>query len=348
MHPATGDAACPDPGIPQCEHLRRYRVPAGLSPEEKFEHWRTWYGSAVDTPTRLEKTESAVRRSFNPNAVSLSGPGFSLVELGNEPVAGYWNGNASFGEIRLVQFKTSCAEFTFSGRSEAVLPGAVRFLDLSSAGSFQAPAGLRSVQMNVDRGLLGLDEKSVQRLHALPDIREHPLVRALILPVLSDLQRPGIDQEVHRLQPVVRSVMAALIGSLLDAPADDADLKPARISATRKFMRKNSRNPALDVDAVAQYSHLSRRALYYLFENEKLQVNGYIRALRTLDALELLTGPNPRKLSLAAIAEASGFPSVPAMRRAIQATTGASLRDAQASPEGLRTATSELRKLIGF
>ncbi len=37
--------------------IRRYSVPAGLSLEEKFEHWRTWYGSAIDAPVRLEKTE---------------------------------------------------------------------------------------------------------------------------------------------------------------------------------------------------------------------------------------------------------------------------------------------------
>jgi AraC-like DNA-binding protein len=347
MLPASDDVGS-SPGLQRRGYLRRYRVPGGLSPEEKFEHWRTWYGSAVDTPMRLEKTESGVRRNFNPTAVSLSGSGFSLVELTNEPAAGYWNGDGSSGEIRLVHFKTACADFTFSGRSEAVLPGAVRFLDLSSAGRFHAPAGLGSVQINVDRGLLGLDEKSVQRLHALTDIRENPLVRALVLPALSDWHRPGMEHEVHRLQPVVRSVMAALIGSLLDPPGDEADLRPARILAIRKFMRKNSRNPALDVDAVVEYSHLSRRALYYLFDDEELQVNGYIRALRTLDALELLTAANPRKLSLAGIAEASGFTSVPAMRRAVHATTGASLRDAQAGPEGLRSATSALRKLIGF
>jgi hypothetical protein len=47
---------------------------------------------------RLEKTESAVRRKFNPAAVSLGGSGFSLVELTNEPAAGYWNADGSSGE----------------------------------------------------------------------------------------------------------------------------------------------------------------------------------------------------------------------------------------------------------
>jgi hypothetical protein len=127
---------------------------------------------------------------------------------------------------------------------------------------YRVPTGLGSAQMNVDRGLLGLDEKSVQRLHAWTHIREKPVVRVVVLSVLSDWQRPGIDQEVHHLQPVVRSVMAALIGSLLDTPAGDAD-QPARISAVRKFIRKNSRNPAVDVDSVALHPHRLFDAIGY-------------------------------------------------------------------------------------
>ncbi|WP_312179309.1 helix-turn-helix domain-containing protein [Arthrobacter sp.] len=348
MLPACDDAPGSSSGLPRRGRLTRYRVPGRLNPDEKFEHWRTWYGSAVDLPMRLEKTDNVVRRSFNPTAVSLSGSGFSLVELTNEPVAGYWDGDTPSEEIRLVHFRTACAGFTFSGRSEAVVPGAVRFIDLSSSGSFHAPAGLGAVQINIDRGLLGLDEKSVQRLQALTDIRSNPVVRSLIVPVLSGWQHPDMDQEVDRLQPVVRSVMAALIGSLFDTHTDDADLRTARILTIRKFMRKNARNPALDVDAVVEYSHLSRRALYYLFEDEKLQVNGYIRALRALEALELLSAPNPRKTSHTAIAEASGFRSAAAMRRAVERATGASLAEIQSDPEGLRSATLVLRKSIGF
>ena len=347
MLPANADAAVPGSGLQRLGRFTRYRVPGGLNPEEKFEHWRTWYGSAVDIPMRLEKTESAVARNFNPTAVSLSGPGFSLVELTNEPVAGYWSGQAPPGELRLVHFKSACAEFTFSGQAEAVLPGAVRFLDLSSTGSFHAPGGLGSVQINVDGGLLGMDEKSMHRLQALSDIRANPLVRALVLPLLTEWQRPEMGEQIDRLQPVVRSVMAAMISSLLDLPAEEADLRTARLLAVRKFIRKNSRNPALDVDAVVKYSHLSRRALYYLFEGESLQINGYIRALRTLDALEILTTPNPRRPSLAVVAETSGFTSVAAMRRAVRVSIGASLSDIHLDAEEARSATAELKRVIG-
>ena len=60
ISPGEVVAGGPD-GSPQ-DQIRRYSVPAGLSPNEKFEHWRSWYASAIDAPVRLEKTERLVRR----------------------------------------------------------------------------------------------------------------------------------------------------------------------------------------------------------------------------------------------------------------------------------------------
>ena len=335
-------AGGPD-GSPQ-DQIRRYSVPAGLSPEEKFEHWRSWYASAIDAPVRLEKTEKLVRPGFNPTALSLDGPGFGLVDVTNEPASCYWNGDPNPSDW-LVYFRTSCDKFSFSGRSEAVSPGTVRFFDLSLPGNFYAPAGLSAVRVHFDRGLLGLDDRSVKRLQGLADIRENPLIRGLILPALSGWQRTGIAQEMQRLQPVVRSMMTALVSSLLETTADPGDLRLARLAAIKKFMRKNFRNPALTVDEVVAYSFLSRRALYHLFENEELQVSGHIRALRTMEALELLAEATAWKRSLTDIAGASGFTSLQAMRRAVRELTGLSLRDPQENPELLRIRVAELRKL---
>jgi AraC-like DNA-binding protein len=330
-------------GAPQ-DQIRRYCVPAGLSPEEKFEHWRSWYGSAIDVPVRLEKTEKLVRPGFNPTALSLDGPGFSLVDVTNEPASCYWNGEPNPSDW-LVYFRTSCDKFSFSGRSEAVSPGTVRFFDLSLPGNFHAPAGLSAVRVHFDRALLGLDDRSARRLQGLADIRENPIMRGLILPALSGWQQTGIAQEMQRLQPVVRSMMTALVSSLLETTADPCDLRLARIVAIKKFVRKNFRNPALTIDEVVAYSFLSRRALYYLFEDEGLQVSGHIRALRTLEALELLAEATRWKRSLTDIAGASGFTSLQAMRRAIRESTGLSLRDAQEKPELLRIRAAELRRL---
>jgi hypothetical protein len=155
---ANDKAGAPDGS--RHDRIRRYSIPAGLSSEDRFEHWRTWYGSAIETPVRLEKTEKEVHRNFNPTALSLDGPGFSLVDVTNEPATCYWNGDASAGAW-LVHFRSSCAKFSFSGRSEEVSRGMVRFLDLSDPGSFHAPAGLSAVRIQLDRSLLDLHGKSV-------------------------------------------------------------------------------------------------------------------------------------------------------------------------------------------
>src|SRR6476660_149608 len=236
------NVAARGPDVSPQDQTRRYSVPAGLGPDEKFENWRSWYASAIDAPVRLEKTEKLVRPGFNPTALSLDGPGFSLVDVTNEPASCYWNGEPEPSDW-LVYFRTSCDKFSFSGRSEAVSPGTVRFFDLRLPGKFYAPAGFSAVRLHFDRGLLGLGERSVKRLQGLADIREDPIMRGLILPALSGWQRSGIAQEVERLQPVVRSMMTALISSLLETPADPCDLKLARIAAVKKFVRKNFRNP---------------------------------------------------------------------------------------------------------
>lgn len=172
-------AGGPD-GSPQ-DQMRRYSVPPGLSPEEKFEHWRSWYGSAIDAPVRLERTETPVRKGFNPTALSLDGPGFGIADVTNEPASCYWNGTPNPSDW-LVYFRTSCDKFSFSGRSEAVSPGTVRFFDLSLPGNFYAPAGFSAVRVRFDRGLVGLDDRSVKRLHGLADIRKNPIMSGLPCP----------------------------------------------------------------------------------------------------------------------------------------------------------------------
>ncbi|MGO4121885.1 helix-turn-helix domain-containing protein [Paenarthrobacter sp. RAF9] len=72
-----------------------------------------------------------------------------------------------------------------------------------------------------------------------------------------------------------------------------------------------------------------------------------IRALRTLEALELLAEETAWKRSLTDIAGASGFASLQAMRRAVRELTGVSLSDVQENPELLRTRAAELKKLTG-
>ena len=324
--------------------LTHYSVPASQSPEDRFEHWRVWLGSAVVAPIRLEKTEPVVRSGFNPSALSLSGPCFSLVELNNEPANIHWKRDLNSEDLRLVHFRGPGLKLNFRGRSEAVRPGTVRFLDLSSAGSFLAPAGMLTSHINVDRAQLGLDGKSMKRLLELPNLHQHPLMQGIVLPALANWQRSGLDVEVGRLQPIVRSIMTALTSSLLEAPAGSGELRPARLVNVKNHIRKSCHDPDFGVDAVVSYSHLSRRSLYNLFRDEDLQVKGYIRAVRTLRALELLADINPWAQSLYDKAKASGFQNLQALRRAVRDLTAEPISDVRGHPEALRRWAAVLRQ----
>ncbi|MET1065941.1 MAG: helix-turn-helix domain-containing protein [Arthrobacter sp.] len=337
-------AAGPEQDRPSDWSFTRYSVPASQSPGERFEHWRNWFGSAVVAPTRLEKTEPVLRSGFNPSAISLDGPGFSLVELGNEPANVHWKSDANSEDLRLVHFHGPSLKLNFRGHSEVVTPGTVRFLDLSSAGSFLAPAGMRSSHINIDRVQLGLDGKYMKRLLALPDIHQNPLVQGLVIPALSNWQRSGLNREVGRLQPIFRSMMTALTSSLLEVPAESGDLRLARLLNIKDHIRRNCHDPDFGVDEVVAGSFLSRRSLYSLFRDQDLQVNGYIRALRTRNALDLLSDGNSRMHSLRDIAQASGFPNLQAMRRAIRDLTGSSLSEMREKPAALQSWAAVLRE----
>jgi transcriptional regulator GlxA family with amidase domain len=75
-------------------------------------------------------------------------------------------------------------------------------------------------------------------------------------------------------------------------------------------------------------------------------LNGYIRALRTLEALDLLTDPNSSRRSLTGIAEASGFKTLQAMRRAAKSQLAPLLQTCRRTPKHCEDARM-IRKLIG-
>jgi AraC-like DNA-binding protein len=76
-------------------------------------------------------------------------------------------------------------------------------------------------------------------------------------------------------------------------------------------------------------------------------VSAYVRALRTLEAVDLLTEANHWRCSLTGIAEASGFTNLQAMRRAVKETMGSSLKAVQENPQELRFRAAQLRRLTG-
>ncbi|GAA4028619.1 hypothetical protein GCM10023063_07750 [Arthrobacter methylotrophus] len=327
--------------------LRRYAVPEGLSPAQRFEHWRTWYSSAVETPMRLEKSKDAAPLPFNPSAISLAGPGFSLIEMYNAPAVGSWAPNPDTRDLRLAYFrKAPTLTLAVNGLPEPVLPGSVRFIDTSLGGSFDAPEGFHALQINVDRSSMDLNEAALRSLLVLPDLAKHPIVGTFVIPALLSWKRPGINREVSGTGDIFRSVMATLVGSLLETAVDIEAQKPALSRAVKQYLDASYDNPDLDVAMIAERFNLSRRSLFYFFENEELHLGERIRALRTRRALELLLHADAQRNTYSEIAASCGFTNVQSMRRAVKEFTGMNVREIHRSETVVRVALQQLREAL--
>jgi AraC-like DNA-binding protein len=338
------EGGMPQPGNENSSRLRRYVVPEGLNPEQRFEHWRAWYGSAVEIPMQLEKSARQTPASFSPSAITLTGPGFSLIEMYNGPALGSWAPNPDAADLRLAYFrKAPGLTLAPDGVPEPVPPGSVRFIDTSLGGSFDAPEGFHALQLNIDRSSLNLSAAELRSLLRLPDLAKHPIVGTFVIPALMSWKRPGIDREASGTADILRSVMATLVGSLLETPVDDEAQKPALSRAVKKYLDASYDNPELDVAMVAERFNLSRRSLFYFFENEELHLGERIRALRTRKALELLLQAHAQRITYSEIAASCGFTNVQSMRRAVKEFTGMNVREIHRSESGVRVALQQLR-----
>jgi AraC-like DNA-binding protein len=341
-----------DDGMPQSAtgnsgRLLRYTVPEGLNPEQRFEHWRAWYGNAVETPMLLEKSARKTPVSFNPSAINLAGPGFSLIEMFNAPAVGSWAPNPDASDLRLAYFrKAPGLTLALNGVPEPVSAGSVRFIDTSLGGSFDAPEGFHALQLNIDRSSLNVSEAQLRSLIRLPDLAKHPIVGTFVIPALMSWKRPGIDRETSGTADILRSVMATLVGSLLETPIDDQAQKPALSRAVKKYLDASYDNPDLDVALIAERFNLSRRSLFYFFENEELHLGERIRALRTRRALELLLQAGAQRITYSEIATSCGFTNVQSLRRAVKEFTGMNLREIHRSETVVRGALQQLRKSL--
>lgn len=347
------DAISPDrgsviarPGSERRASLQRYEIPEELTPRQKFEHWRAWYGQAVDTPVRLEAT-GPVSPLFCPSATSFTGPGFSVVELRNEPASGFWNANPDLDDLRLAYFvKAESATYNFSGQPASISAPRVRFLDLTRDGAFHAPRGMHVIQLNLDRSSLDVDAGAAKRLAGVPNLIQHPVLRSLVMPVLLGCRNEGMEAHPDAAATVLRSVITSLISSLLEVPAEPESLKPSQRLEIKKHIHRNYASRDLAVDAIAEHFHISRRALFCLFEQEDLGVGARIRALRTARTLELLLDKEWRVRPIDELAVRSGFSNTQSLRRALKETTGLTARDLRENPPVILGYLEDLRRSL--
>jgi transcriptional regulator GlxA family with amidase domain len=171
-------------------------------------------------------------------------------------------------------------------------------------------------------------------------------VGTFVIPALLSWKRPGIDREASGTADILRSVMATLVGSLLETPVGDEAQKPAVSRAIKRYLDASYDNPDLDVEMVARRFNLSRRSLFYFFEKEELRLGERIRALRTRRALQLLLQAGPQGMTYSEIAASCGFTNAQSMRRAVNEFSGMNVREIHRSETDVEIALQRLSELL--
>jgi AraC-like DNA-binding protein len=109
---------------------------------------------------------------------------------------------------------------------------------------------------------------------------------------------------------------------------DDAELARERVLA---HLRRHAADPHLDADTVAAACHLSRRALFRLFEGRESWASA-LRRIRVERAAELLLA-QPRR-PVAAVGTACGFAGEAQFHRAFRQLTGRTPAEHRAGTQG--------------
>jgi AraC-like DNA-binding protein len=193
------------------------------------------------------------------------------------------------------------------GRRAVLTPGSLAFCDSTRPFALSFDSSFAQVVVQVPRvGTPALRRATAVRLDGSGPA-------AAVVAFFTALA--GIDP-APVAAPAVALMEAALALAAGDPP-DSAELDRARV---KEHLRLSYRDPSLNADAVAGACHLSRRALFRLFENESDSLADEIRKIRIGRARELLRA-HPA-MSVAEIAPACGFTSETQLHRAFRAVTG--------------------------
>lgn len=132
----------------------------------------------------------------------------------------------------------------------------------------------------------------------------------------------------HPVRSRAEHVVVDLIRAAVDRDVWAAGNEEAYVrAAVRELIDREFAEPGLSVARVAELLSMSRRQLYRYFEGSDQTVADLIAARRLESARELLSAPD--RLSMAQVAQASGFNSTGTLRRRFEQSVGMSPRDYQ-------------------
>ena len=153
-------------------------------------------------------------------------------------------------------------------------------------------------------------------------LNDRTTARAALAAVMALLDQPG--DGAGNASPVFQAVQMMLSALLHCATAPDKLSAATTLDVAHQHVLAHIDDPELSPDELAGALHVSRRALYRLFEEHQLTPGRFIRRVR-LDAVrEALAAPENEHRSILEIALDYGFTDSASFSRAFKATFGVS------------------------
>lgn len=278
---------------------------------------------------------AAIPPDFRSSAQSLTIGPVSLVELHCGPSMGRWQreGMDAADQIRVAQFyRADGARGSWQGREGPVVDGWPVVIG-RSGGCWVAPAGFRTIQVNVARSALPFSDAALDRIceRGLPP--SSPVFEGVVGPMLRAAvgRLDGFAAHAPDLGAVWLAAVTLLLRSI-DHGGDagsGAEVAPARRVQALRYIEAHLDDPALCPELVAAALHVSRRSLYEAFAADG-GVAGVIRQRRLERARRLLADPAHTGLSVAEVGAAVGIGNAAHFSRLFRAAHGEAPREARA------------------
>ncbi|UJW34734.1 helix-turn-helix transcriptional regulator [Saccharothrix sp. AJ9571] len=166
---------------------------------------------------------------------------------------------------------------------------------------------------------LTVSRRDLDRLRRRPTALP-PALRTLLTTAADSLAESG-ELDVLGAENYLTGLADLVVRSQLGR-ATGHEPKQVRKQQIREYIQQRLDDPSLDVDSIAAAHHISRSALYQIFEDED-GVAGYVRRRRLVRAKEMLADPRRTNETIGAIARQAGFTSHAHFSRVFTRTFGA-------------------------
>lgn len=183
------------------------------------------------------------------------------------------------------------------------------------------PGATTSMLVHIYSDLIPASDCDIEAAIALGELSGHPRVAVTTLCLVQQLGRSLMDGTYppFGIEPAWGRTLGQLIHTVTGALPLQADISAARLAQVSRMVERFSSDPRLSPLSIAESLEMSRRALYDLTSPLVGGISEFIRMTRAQRAVRMLVEPACDGLTVAVIAQRTGFSSPRHLRRALSA-----------------------------